>query len=143
MATIGDHERVKSARILLIALGVAVCAWYVVGIRQAREVADATSVVAGHGASRARQRDAAALLQAASALNPDREAQILQARLQIAEGHVRQAQRTLSAVTRAEPMNLEAWIWLAGAALGDPPLARAALAHIDRLDPLDGRALRR
>ena len=40
-------------------------------------------------------------------------------------------------------MNLEAWIWLAGAALGDPPLARAALAHIDRLDPLDGRALRR
>lgn len=120
-----------------MSLGVALvaCAWYVIGIRQARDTADATGVIAAHGSAR-QLAHARSLLDSASFLNPDEQVQILRGRLAIEQGHTQQAQRILTSVTRAEPMNLEGWIWLTGAALGNPPLAHAALAHIYRLDPL-------
>ncbi|HTX30994.1 MAG TPA: hypothetical protein VMD09_06395 [Solirubrobacteraceae bacterium] len=124
----------RSLRLLIVGLAIVTCAWYVVGIRQAHNVTAATSIITAHRTAeltRARSQ-----LDSAAFLNPDREVQILRGRLALAQGHPVQAQRILTAVTRAEPMNLEAWIWLTGAALGNSPLARAGLSHIYRLDPL-------
>jgi tetratricopeptide (TPR) repeat protein len=126
---------VRSIRLLILGIALAASAWYVVGIRQARDIAAATGAIAGHG-SPGQLAHARSLLNSAAFLNPDQEVQILRGRLALEQGRPEQAQRILAAVIRAEPMNLEGWIWLTGAALGNPPLARAALARIYRLDPL-------
>lgn len=122
-------------RVVICAVALVACAWFAVGIRQAHDIAAATGAIASHGSAR-QLADAQSSLGSAAFLNPDQEVQILRGRLAIDQGHPQRAQRILAAVTRAEPMNLEAWIWLTGATLGDPPLAHAALDHIYQLDPL-------
>jgi predicted Zn-dependent protease len=126
---------VRSIRLLILGVAIAACAWYVLGIRQAHDTAAATGVIVAHGQAR-ELAHTRSLLDSAGFLNPDQTVQILRGRLAIEQGHPDQAQRILAAATRAEPMNLEAWIWLTGAALGNPPIAHAALAHLYRLDPL-------
>jgi predicted Zn-dependent protease len=127
---------VRAARLSILLLAVVVCAWFVLGIRQAHEINRATSIIAQQGTIPAKQlRAAAAALRSARTLNPDAEVNILRARLAVKQQDPRQAERILKTVVRGEPMNLEGWIWLAGVSLIDPPEARIALAHIARLDP--------
>jgi predicted Zn-dependent protease len=127
------------ARFAVLAGAVAVCAWFVIGIRQAHDVASATSTVESSQSLTATQLHAVdSRLNAAATLNPDRTVEILRARALLRAGRPRAAERILERVTREEPMNLEGWVWLAGSALGDPPVARAALSEIDRLDPRAG-----
>lgn len=115
---------------------VVVCAWFAVGIRQAHEVARATNLIEPSHALTATQLHAIdSWLHSARALNPDTEVDILRGRAAIKAGQTQLAQRILEGVTRKEPQNLEAWIWLAGAALGDPPVAHRAVAQIEALDP--------
>ena len=117
-------------------VAIVVCAWFVLGIRQAHEINRATSIIAQTGTIPAAQlRAAAAALRSAGTLNPDAGVTILRARLAVKQQDPRRAERILKTVVRDEPMNLEAWIWLAGVSLIDPPEARIALAHIARLDP--------
>ena len=125
-----------AGRLIGLLVAIVVIAWFALGVHQAHDVAHATSVV---GASRTltptQARAVDGWLDSARTLNPDREVDILRARAAIGAGRVRLAQGILERVVRAEPENLEAWIWLGGAALGDPPLAHRALTQIDKLDP--------
>jgi predicted Zn-dependent protease len=127
---------VRAARWFILLVAIVVCAWFGLGIRQAREINRATSIIAQRGTIPAAQlRAAASALRSARTLNPDAEVNILRARLAVQQQQPRQAERILKTVVRGEPMNLEGWIWLAGVSLIDPPEARIALAQIARLDP--------
>ena len=128
------------ARILIAALCVVVCAWFVVAARDAHEVdAAASTLASGQSASPAALRSAASQLDAAAFLNPDQQVGVLRGRLGLAEHRFGAARRVLERVTRDEPMNLDAWILLVGASLSKPSEARAALAQIARLDPVDAK----
>jgi predicted Zn-dependent protease len=127
---------VQVARLSILCLAIVVCAWFVLGIRQAHEINRATSIIAQTGPiPPAQLRAAASALRSARTLNPDAEVTILRARLAVKQQDPRRAEWILKTVVRDEPMNLEAWIWLAGVSLIDPPEAHLALAHIARLDP--------
>lgn len=115
---------------------VIVCAWFVLGARQAHEIAQATSIVTVPGQSAAHLRAAASDLHAAALLNPDRTVDILRARVAIESGRMAQARQILTAVTRDEPDDLKAWVAYTGANLGRPA-ARHGLAELIRLDPID------
>lgn len=122
----------------LAVVALVVCGWFVIGVRQAHDLAAATSIVdAGRAAGPNRLAAAAADLRAAAFLDPDQEVNILRGRLAIARGQVPRARLILGGVTGVEPMNLEAWIWFTGASLGSPREARVGTARIAQLDPLD------
>jgi hypothetical protein len=126
----------------LLILAVVACAWFVLSVRQSHEVDQAANVVAASNPAAPQLRTAASQLHSASSLNPDRTVDILRARVAIDQRRLPLARRILAAVTRAEPQNLEAWIWFTGANLGRPA-ARLGTARIAALDPLDARAVGR
>ena len=130
--------RVLRCGLLLVA--VAACAWFVVGARQAHDVDQATNVVAAGNPTARQLNAAAAQLRAAAFMNPDRTVDILQARVAILQHQLPRARRILTAVTRTEPQNLEAWIWFTGANLGRPA-GSLGRARITALDPMDARAV--
>lgn len=135
---IGDHNRVSVIRTALVLAAVACCAWFAIGIHQAHDVAAATGIIdAGRSAGSHELAIAAGDLRSAEFLNPDQEVNILRGHLAILRGDDKQAQEILAAVTRAEPMNLEAWIWFTGANLGNARQARIGTARLDQLDPID------
>ncbi len=125
-----------AARLIGLLVAIVVTAWFALSIHEARNIAHATSVIQASRALTVTQARAIdGWLDSARTLNPDKELDILRARAAIGVGRVGLAQRILERVVRAEPYNLEGWIWLAGAALGNPPVARRAVAQIDKLDP--------
>lgn len=128
--------------VLIVAL--AASAWFVIGIRQARDIATASSIVeAGQSAGRSELAAAAEMLHSAAFLNPDQEVNILRGRLAIARGQLSRARQILGTVVREEPLNLEAWIWFTAVYLGDLREGRIGAARIAQLDPIDARRLRR
>jgi predicted Zn-dependent protease len=135
-SSIGDDGGVQIARVATLLLALLACAWFALGARQAHEMTKATNLLESSSSLSSRQlHEAQSWLDSAATLNPDRTVDILRARALIKAGQARNAEQLLESVTRREPLSLEAWIWLAGSALGDPPVARRALAHIDTLDP--------
>jgi hypothetical protein len=126
----------RLARALSALLAVVVCAWFVLGARQAHEVNAAGNLMptsppfGGRAALRAQS-----LLDAASDLNPDRSVQVLQGQLALVRGEPHRAQAILEAVVRSEPLNIDAWAWLAHSAGSDRKLYLSALDHIRQLDP--------
>lgn len=125
-------------RLVVALVGVVMTAWFVLGARQAHEIKAATTIVA-RGAS-AGPRALAQVqpeLSAAAVLNPDSEIDILRGRAALSEGRSRDGRQILAQVARSEPLNLDGWIWLAGASLNAPREARIAGAHLAELDPLD------
>lgn len=131
-------------RVLMVLLAAVVGAWFALGARQAAKLNDATGIVtaAARPAAPALAR-ASSDLRAAAVLNPDRQVDILRGRVAILRGHTARARRILRAVTRAEPLNLNAWIWFTGASLGHRRLARLGSARIAALDPQDAGAVGR
>jgi hypothetical protein len=125
-------------------LALVICAWFAVGIRQSHELAVATRIIAATGQPTPHALAVAAgALNAADSLNPDQEVAILRGRIAIKRGQTALAGRLLAAVTRREPLNLEAWIWYTGASLGDHAAAARGAARIAQLDPRDARAVGR
>lgn len=119
---------------LLVAL--AICAWYVVGARQAHDTAKAAAIVVGSSSlPRAQAARAASLLDAAGFLNPDRQVDILRAQLAAGQGQPRRAEQILAGVVRAEPMNAYAWEEVGAHARGTATYAYA-LKEVGHLDPL-------
>ena len=127
----------------LLILALAVCAWFVIGIRQAHSIGAATSIVEiGRAAGPRKLAVAAEDLRSAAFLNPDQTVNILRARLAIIRGQLSHAQQILLRVTQNEPLNLEAWIWFTGASLGNSHEARIGTARIAQLDPIDARPVK-
>jgi hypothetical protein len=128
-------RRALIVRTAVIAAALVVCAWFVLGIRQAHDLARATSIVSGPGSIGPRQaRRASALLRSAAVLNPDAQVDLLKGQLAFREGHRANAGRLFADVAKREPMNLTAWFWLAQA----PENHQAwlfALARVAQLEP--------
>ncbi len=130
---------------LAAAAGAAVvCAWFVLGARQAHETAQAQSVISAADSVPRRQakpvspqeaQHLASTLRAAGFLNPDRTVDILQGRLDVLEHNRPVAVRILRGVVEHEPQNILAWLWFSQATRSLPEI-RLAVANIARLDPL-------
>jgi predicted Zn-dependent protease len=128
-------------RVALTALAVLVCAWFVLGSRQAHDLDSATSIVEGATAPNAQQATRArALLSSAATLNPDRQVDVERGMLALERGHRAQAVSILERVTREEPMNLVAWVDLAQAGYSDPAVSSRAVRQLGLLDPGPGRS---
>jgi hypothetical protein len=116
-AVIEDDWRVSPARAGMIILALVVCAWFALGIRQTRDTARATAIVASANTpSAAQAAHARSLLRAAGTLNPDLQLDVLRGQLALLRGNNRSATRILEGVVAQEPQNAEAWVYLARAA---------------------------
>jgi len=119
-----------------VALAAIVCAWFAIGIRQAHDTAKASSILsAGAPLNASQAAHVTALLRGAKLLNPDEQVAVLRGELAIRRNDLAAARNILRAVARAEPMNLQAWVWLAKASSNDPSTFLLALLHINQLEP--------
>jgi hypothetical protein len=122
-------------RALLALFAVIACAWFVIGVRQARDVDHATALlssgphISSEGAGRV-----ASLLTSAQLLNPDRQVDVLRAQLADERGDRATAERILRRVVAAEPMNAVAWVQLARSATNAATL-RLAFARLAVIVP--------
>lgn len=127
----------RTVRLLLVLVSLAVCAWFALGIRQAHDVDRVTTIVSGlQGQKRltvAQAGQADSLLDSAAVLNPDRTVQVLRARVALLRGNRPLAKQILLRLVAAEPENIDAWYGLATSA-SDSPTVNGALAQIARLD---------
>lgn len=127
-----------SVRVAILGLAIVVCAWFAVGIRQARDIDHATSIMTGSKLpTPAQARHAHSLLESAAWLYPGTEVDVLRGRLAIEQGNRPLARRIEGRVTRLEPMNVNGWVWLANS-YTDPKLALRTIARVQQLDPRAG-----
>lgn len=113
-----------------------VAAWFAFGIRQTHELNTVTSILAKGGSLNAVQaKRADDLLDSAGALNPDGQVPLLRGEVALAAGHRADAQHTILRLVREEPMNLDAWAWLARAAGSNHRLILLAFDNIAKLSP--------
>jgi predicted Zn-dependent protease len=127
------------ARIAAAVAAVVVCAWFALGVRQARDTTRAQSIIdASSSLSGARASQTASLLHNAGMLNPDSQVDILRGRLAVLENDRPQAVRILEGVVHREPLNIDGWLWLAQATKSLPEI-KLAVAKIAELDPLTTR----
>jgi predicted Zn-dependent protease len=125
-----------AARVAVGALAAVAAAWFAIGVRQDRDTTRATAIVAAATPPTAAQaRQASDLLQTAAFLNPDRDLDIVRARLELVRGNQREARAILKRVVSEESLNLEAWIWLARASVGDLRDFYTAAYRIQQLVP--------
>jgi predicted Zn-dependent protease len=123
-------------RVVVLALAVVAAAWYVVGIRQAQGINRASAIVSSSGhLSAAQARRASQQLRSAAFLNPDRQVAVLRARLLYDRGDLSGARAILKRIVLSEPDNLQAWILLARASVGDLKDFYAAAFRIRQLVP--------
>ncbi len=126
----------RSVRLFTLVLGIVVCVWFVLGIRQAHDVAAASSVLSQSGRlTVAESAHVASQLQSAQVLNPDTAVDLLRAQLTLDENRPTAAEHIVESVVRREPLNLEGWYRLASAAGRDPNTLLQALRQIRRLEP--------
>jgi predicted Zn-dependent protease len=129
------NARLTSLICALVAL--VVCAWFALGARQAVNTSRASSIISGAGRmSSAEVHKAFTFLDDAGTLNPDRQVDILRGRAFLARRNAQAARRVLTAVTRAEPQNVEAWLWLARASGTNAALLADSLERVRALEPL-------
>lgn len=133
----GDDLGMALVRIPLLLLAACACAWFALGAVQSHDISRASSIVAGTGPlTPARAAQARSLLSPAATLNPDRNIDLLRAQLAVREGRRPAAIVILRRTAADEPLNLNAWLALAQAALGhDRRLLAVAVAHLAQLDP--------
>jgi cytochrome c-type biogenesis protein CcmH/NrfG len=133
---IEDHVRVRSASWLLGAVAIVVCAWFALGARQAIDTQRATAIaLRGKTADSRELREVRSLVHGATLLNPDKQPDLLLARVEIEHGDLAQARHAFEALTRSEPQNIEAWALLAAASGSQPSVLRQALRHVHELEP--------
>jgi Flp pilus assembly protein TadD len=122
----------RFARLAVLAVGILACAWFGLGIRQAHEINAAKAIISQKSLSSAEAKRAAAHLDSADTLNPDREVAVLRGALAVAEGNNPLARRVLLPVIRQEPKNLEAWLAYARATGDEPQTFLAVRRAISR-----------
>lgn len=124
------------ARVTVFAAAIAVCAWFVIGARQAHDLGAATAIVTSTGhLTSAQSAQASSLLHGAAFLNPDRQVKLTRAHLELRDGNDRGAIALAEQVTRAEPDNAVAWYELATDAGSEKSVLLDAFRHIRALVP--------
>jgi predicted Zn-dependent protease len=122
-------------RLLVSVLAICACVWFALGVRQARDVDHATTLLsAGAHIGGRDAAEAASLLNDAQSLNPDRQVDVLRAQLADERGDRRAGERILRGVVAAEPMNAQAWVALARSAT-DGQTLRLAFRRLAALVP--------
>jgi|GraSoiStandDraft_45_1057281.scaffolds.fasta_scaffold941501_1 hypothetical protein len=125
-----------TARWICAAMAIVACAWFVVGIRQAIDTSRASAIAnQGNHATVAQEREVRSLVRGARLLNPDRQPDVLLGQVEAEHGDRVSARRLLEAVTRSEPQNVTAWLWLTKAAAGDNRLFYLAAFQVRQLEP--------
>jgi hypothetical protein len=125
------------ARWICAALALVACAWFAFGIRQAIDTSRATAIAnQSNHATAAQVHQVSSLAHDARLLNPDMQPDVLLGQTEAEHGDFAAARRVLVPVTRSEPQNLAAWLWLAKASLGDPVTFYVASFHWRQLEPL-------
>jgi predicted Zn-dependent protease len=131
-----DRVPMSPVRILAAAVALLVAAWFAIGVRQAIDTDRAAAIIAAQQyTTAARARHAESLLDDAAWLNPDRQIDVLRTQILLERGRELAARRVATSVTRAEPQNLEGWLWLAHASGTDPALFYYALHRVRLLEP--------
>jgi predicted Zn-dependent protease len=103
-------------RIAAMMLALVVCAWFALGIRQAHNTAKVNPVVSkNESLTRAQAAAADRTLSAAGTLNPDAEVDLLRGRIALLASERARAAGIFAALARREPMNVQAWVYLAQA----------------------------
>lgn len=124
------------ARVSAALLALAICGWFVLGAAQTHDADRAAAILASPGQLRpASAARAASLLDDAGTLNPDRQVDLLRARLAVRRGDLPRARAILAGVVRDEPQNVDAWAALARSSAGDPAVFRLAVARVRALAP--------
>jgi hypothetical protein len=132
-----DWPMLTLVRAALLATAIVICAWFVLGFRQARDTARASALVnrtaALNTSDVARAR---ALIRSAGTLNPDLTVDTLRGELALDQNQDQLAARIIGSVTRREPMNLDAWVLLAQATQhGDRGTFARAIRAVGKLEP--------
>lgn len=124
-------------RIALAVCALAVCALFGLGVLQARDQSRASAIIASNAPlTPARAAHVRSLLDTAGTLNPDAGIDLLRADLAFEQNEPARTIRILERIIADEPMNIDAWVALAQAALKhDPSKLNGAIAAIGRLDP--------
>ena len=131
-----DDSHVPAARILAALAALAVCAWFTIGIVQARDTSAAGAIIVGARAPTAAQAaHAGALLSDAGTLYPGVELQLLRSALALRLGDAAAARSLALRAARQEPLNVQAWVAYGRASAADPAAFRIALAHVRALVP--------
>jgi hypothetical protein len=126
----------RGARLLGVVLAVVVCAWFVVGIRQAQDTSQAQGILSGRTPlSAAQKANVASLLSQDGWLNPDSEVDLLRARLDVDQGRFAAARRLVERVLADEPRNAGAWVALAQSSGGEETTFYTALIRLRELIP--------
>ena len=124
------------ARVGLAALGAAVIAALVLGLRATRAQERAVAIVGPPLAYKGAVGDAFRLLDRAEVANADVRPLILRGQLSLFVQRPREALAPLEDAVRREPDNVDAWTALALAAQGvDPRRAREARERVRQLKP--------
>lgn len=124
------------ARQLAMMLAAAlVAAWFLLGVRQAHDLAKATAIAQATSVSPSQARQAGQLLDAAGTLNPDRQVNVTRAELALDLGQRARARRILEAVVRAEPDNLVAWFQITQISGNSYALQARAFRQVLKLEP--------
>ena len=125
------------ARAAAIAGALVVAAWFGLGVRQASNTKAATAILTTDRTPPVAQlRRAAAQIDRAATLNPDRAVDLLRARLDIARGNQAAARLRYEAVVQEQPDDIDAWTQLAFlTARSDRAAFTRAVAQIRRLSP--------
>jgi predicted Zn-dependent protease len=114
------------SRAVIVALAVATAAWFILGARQARDTARATSIIsASSSLSKTQAQRAMSFISAAGELNPDSGVDLLRAQVEAERGRRQAAVRILVGLTLREPDNAVIWDQLAHAATNARVVAHA------------------
>ena len=124
-------------RIAAAIVALVVCAWFALGAHDAISLSRAEAIInAQPYTTAARAKHAESLLNEAATLNPDRQVLIDRTHILLERHEELPARRIALGVTRAEPQNIEAWLWLAHAAGTTPKLYFYALRRVHGLEPI-------
>lgn len=127
----------RLARFIGLALALFACAWFALGIRQARDTSRAAAIVSSTAPlSQHQVQQANSLLDAAGALNPDTEVSLLRAQLDRDQQNYAGARVIVEGVVAKEPKNVQAWQSLARSSVGSQQTFVRALRCIRRLVPV-------
>lgn len=124
------------ARWILAALALVACAWFAFGIRQAIDTSRATAIAnQSKHATAAQVHRVSSLAHDARVLNPDTQPDVLLGQTETEHGDFVAARGVLKQVTRSEPQNVTAWLWLTRASRGDPVTFYVAAFNVRQLEP--------
>ena len=127
------------ARSTLAVIALVAIAWFALGVRQARDTAQATSLLVRFTPLTAAQLNHAAnLVNDAAFLNPDQQVNLMRGWLQLQPHHRAAAELIFAHEVLLHPQDINGWDWLFQAANGiDPATAQRAQAQMLALEPPD------